>query len=421
MRCAISTLIFALVAAASVSQAAGAKHLLDLEDAEAPAPKADAGSLLVGRSREWRSKSKWVAVFGNLTPYAAGQNVPRTYDPIPNKTFMADSDRAGFNNMRMCWEEAICYAYATKRIYRVPPLPEKDYDARMELALFKEYGRPLNMFNYYDERSFKMVMPSMLASEKLPEPEVFKPSQHFMDDPPQQYNQSNLVYTEATIEATADRHLGQFAGDANLVPHETYVNLIQSALRVRWDLLQRASERLEENHLEPGKYICLHRRRGDADAFFYEREFPELLSNDKVINHLAPAVKGKTVLVLTDTYDSDFIDKLVSIAGAARVVCWTNQTVTGFDKAFSPQLDMLSAVPAAEFFASPYSTFSWGILRWRIQAGSHKIGTPLNFIYQRQDAPYRTDGWWNSPGAPGTYFFAAWDKSILIQRENVKE
>lgn len=145
-------------------------------------------------------------------------------------------------------------------------------------------------------------------------------------------------------------------------------------------------------------------------AYYGKAMLPDLLSNDKVVNHVAPAVKGQTVLVLTDTYDSEFLEKLVSVAGAVRVVCWANKTVTGFDKAFSPQLDMLSAVPAAKFFASPLSTFSWGILRWRVQAGSHKIGSPLNFIYKT--APYDPDGGFNSPGAPGTWLLA-WESTLL--------
>eukprot|EP00930_Biecheleria_cincta_P043636 TRINITY_DN2994_c0_g1_i4.p1 TRINITY_DN2994_c0_g1~~TRINITY_DN2994_c0_g1_i4.p1 ORF type:complete len:443 (+),score=48.48 TRINITY_DN2994_c0_g1_i4:114-1331(+) len=356
-------------------------------------------SLGIEPDGEWRSTSKLVALFGNLTPYADSQQVPSAYKPIPNKTFMADSDREGFNNMRMCWEEAVCYAYLTRRTYRIPALLERS-DKRVQLTLLKQLGRPLNMFSYYDERSFKMVIPSMLASDPLPVPDdIFQPEHSFLADPPENFSQSNLVYTERT------RSLGQYAGDKHLVPHEDYVRLIQSALRIRWDLLQRAADRLEEYGLEPGKYVCLHRRRGDFDAFYWKTTVPGMLSNDKVVNHVAPAIKGQTVLVLTDLYDSDFLDKLVSVAGAARVVCWTNKTVTGFDKAFSPQLDMLSAVPAAKFFASPISTFSWGILRWRIQAGWHKVGSPLNFIGSTEPyTPFEPDGRANSPGATGTWF-----------------
>lgn len=351
-------------------------------------------SLLAGPSGKWPSEAKWVAAFGNLTPYAPNQHVPRAYEPFSNKTFMADSDHGGFNNMRMCWEEAICYAFLTRRIYRVPPLSDFFGEPRMFRSLFKKSGRPLNMFSYYDERSFKMVIPSMLASDPLPVPGIFEPDHSFLKEPPEKLVQSNLVYTERT------RSLGQFAGDPNLVPHQDYVHLIQSALRVRWDLIRRAAEILEANDLQPGQYVALHRRRGDFDrAYFEGRE--DILSNDIVVKHVAPEVKGRTVLVLTDTADNDFLEQLVSVAGADRVVCWANKTVTGFDSAFAPQLDMLAAVPAAEFIATPVSTFSWGILRWRIQAGSQKAGTALKWISSK--APFTPDGGFNSPGAPGTW------------------
>lgn len=145
--------------------------------------------------------------------------------------------------------------------------------------------------------------------------------------------------------------------------------------------------------------MAIHRRRGDFDGGYNKGD---ILSNDFVARHLEPMVQGKTVLILTDTHDKDFEEKLLSISHATRVVCWAGKKRFGADLAFAPQVDMLAAVPATAFIGTPVSTFSYGIIRWRVQAGTHKKGTPLSWVIPH--ASVGGDGDWNSPGAPETYF-----------------
>eukprot|EP00931_Biecheleriopsis_adriatica_P033655 TRINITY_DN19522_c0_g1_i2.p1 TRINITY_DN19522_c0_g1~~TRINITY_DN19522_c0_g1_i2.p1 ORF type:complete len:279 (-),score=42.04 TRINITY_DN19522_c0_g1_i2:91-927(-) len=241
-------------------------------------------------------------------------------------------------------------------------------------------------------------MPSILESDPLPNDETeFKPTQGLRKKSPDQFSQKNLVYGAASVFLN-------YAADMNLVPHKTYVNLIQSALKIRWGLIRMAASRLEKYGLEPGQYVALHRRQGDFLKAYYKGRAD--IRADAMAKHVKPHVEGKTLLVLAepgtaDSEFSEFLIKLKTVAGASRVVCWVNENFTDRELDFGAQIDMLAAVPASKFIGSPVSTFSYGIIRWRVQAGWHKLGFPLLWTNK---APVGGSNDWNSPGSPGTYF-----------------
>eukprot|EP00418_Pyrodinium_bahamense_P010848 CAMPEP_0179108570 /NCGR_PEP_ID=MMETSP0796-20121207/50578_1 /TAXON_ID=73915 /ORGANISM="Pyrodinium bahamense, Strain pbaha01" /LENGTH=254 /DNA_ID=CAMNT_0020806645 /DNA_START=146 /DNA_END=910 /DNA_ORIENTATION=+ len=253
------------------------------------------------------------------------------------------------------------------------------------------------MFDYFDEESFRRVVPTALDSDPLPAGKVFDA----VLDPWMQPiggltgpNYTHLVYREGPGHAQT-RVFTQYANNRDFVPHDEYIRLIQSAFRIRQDLICRTVKRLVSHGLSPLGYIALHRRQGDT-VHLEQYDDP---SATEAAEFVAPLVRNKTVLVLTDTYDHGLLVKLRERAGAARVVCWANQKWQGDDLVFAAQVDMLAAVAASEFIGSRLSTFSTGIVRWRTQAGTHKVGQPVYFT-QAWDPGYEG---WVSPGAEGTY------------------
>merc|ERR1719195_2453656 len=121
----------------------------------------------------------------------------------------------------------------------------------------------------------------------------------------------------------------------------------------------------------------------------------------EAVHHVAPFVRNQTVLVLTDTLEPDLVKSLKEVAGAKRVVTWAADQREGPEEMYAAQVDMLAAVPAKHFIGTPLSTFSTGIIRWRTQAGTHKIGHPVEFTKHFSPG---FDGW-ASPGERGTWFF----------------
>jgi len=334
-----------------------------------------------------------IQAFGRLAPYKDDETVKRAYEAENQKTLLIETDLSAWNNIRMSWEETVCYAYRSHRIYRVPTIPQ---DSTSDQRVV--FNRPLNLFSYYDERSFKMVIPSMLDTDKTPTSDVTYPTgANIFQKEPKEYSEFNLVYKGGKDHLDL-RAFGSYSSDSHLVPHQEYVSLIESAFRVRWELLQLAMSRLSANGLAPGQYVAIHRRRGDMDGIF-KQFHPEVLDNSNVAKYLAPEIEGKQVLVVTDTYDAEFLKELKEVAHAARVVCWANETQTGDDQVFGAQIDMLSAVAAKTFIGTPGSTFSLGIIRWRVQSGWHKTGDPLKFLVP---TAVSNEGW-DSPGASGTY------------------
>jgi len=357
--------------------------------------------------------NKWKFAFGKLAPYGPNEVVEKAYEPLPNKTLYAEAEACGFNNVRMSWEIAICYSYLTRRTYRIPDLYQH-FGMQVPLAKFAEWGLPSNLFAYYDERSFKKVIPSVLASAPLLPQDTWAPPENMILHNPGDYTQLNLVYSS---KRGPTRNLWQYAADKHLVPHNRYVQLIESALRVRSDLLDRAAKLLEEHGLEPGKYVAIHRRRGDFDQGY--NKGMRILDDDFVAKYVEPMVKGRTVLIVTDVPDKDFEDKLLRISNATRVVCWAGKERFGADLAFAPQVDMLAAVPASSFIGTPVSTFSYGIIRWRVQAGTHKKGTPLSWV--TPDVRVGGDDDWNSPGAAETYLLREKSDESARKREALRE
>jgi len=356
------------------------------------------GNLSGGRQPACDAPADWRAVFAGLAPHPRDANVPLAYKPEGNSTLLVESDVSAWNNVRMSWETSVCLAFLTKRRYRVPHIPVDSYaDARLKFTTQDGKLRRLNMFNYYDEESFRRVIPTALDSDPLPPGAVFNPDKDPWEQPigkltGPQY--THLVYQEGPGHI-ATRVFAQFANVVNLVPHEFYIRLVQNAFRIRQDIICRTIARLVKYRLSPKSYVALHRRRGDTiNIDMYN------VSSRATVKHVAPVVRGKTVLVLTDTHEQRFLDQLRDAGGAARVVSWADRTWEGEDQVYSAQVDMLAAVGASTFIGSPSSTFSTGIVRWRTQAGTHKVGDPVYFT-EKYTPGYEG---WPSPGAEGTYF-----------------
>eukprot|EP00931_Biecheleriopsis_adriatica_P089808 TRINITY_DN63888_c0_g1_i1.p1 TRINITY_DN63888_c0_g1~~TRINITY_DN63888_c0_g1_i1.p1 ORF type:complete len:397 (-),score=62.05 TRINITY_DN63888_c0_g1_i1:49-1239(-) len=345
--------------------------------------------------------AKWKEVFGDLTPVenpgAPGSHL--AWEPEGNRTLLAESDPAGWNNIRMSWELGVCLAYKSRRTYRLNHIPTESYaDFRLK---FLENGqmRKLNLFDYYDEASFRRVVPVILETDPLPSPATaFFPTKMPVEIPIETYdNETNVVYKSGW--GVGSRVFWQYASEKSLQPHALYVNLIQTAFKVRWNILCGAARRLEKAGLTPGDFVAMHRRVWEFKTYGKDLDGRQLKTDpESIVRHIAPIVNGETVLVLTDRRDPELEAMLVSLGGAKRVVCWTGEQREGDDKIFDAEMDMLSAVAAKEFIGSPMSTFTTGIIRWRVQAGTHKIGSPVHFT----DNFHYLDNAWNSPGAHGT-------------------
>jgi len=340
--------------------------------------------------------ANWSAVFAGLAPHRRDAHVAQAYHPWANSTLLVESDLSAWNNIRMSWEMAVCLAFKTRRLYRVPHIPVESYaDIRLKFHRNGEL-RKLNMFDYYDEESFRRVVPAALDSDPLPAGRVFIPDRDPWSMPIEQFNSLNhthLIYRGGG-EHIRTRVFGQFANDPALVPHGFYVSLVQRAFRLRWDLICRTVARLVAYGLSPLDYVAVHRRRGDSVNIAGYNVIARAAAE-----HIAPLVRNKTVLVVTDTYEPNFLRDLRNVSGAARVVCWADRRWTGDDEVYATQVDMLAAVAARTFIASPASTFSTGIVRWRVQAGTHKLGDPVHFT-KLNEVGYAG---WPSPGAKGTF------------------
>jgi len=339
----------------------------------------------------------WAEAFAGLAPHKHDNNISPAYQPRGNSTLLVESDISAWNNVRMSWETAVCLAFKTRRLYRVPQIPVDTYaDIRLK---FMQNGklRKLNMFDYYDEDSFRRVIPATLDSDPLLDGKVFYPDKDPWALPIEQLtgpDYTHLVYKEGPGHI-ATRVFTQYAAVENFKPHEDYVRLIQNAFRLRQDVICKTIERLVSYDLSPLSYVALHRRQGDTvNIQSYN------VSATAAAQHVADLVRNKTVLVVTDTYEPDFLEQLRKLSGAYRVVCWADKKWEGDDSVFAAQIDMLAAVGAREFIGSPSSTFSTGIIRWRTQAGTHRVGEPVHFTEQYSPG---YEGW-PSPGARGTYF-----------------
>lgn len=343
----------------------------------------------------------WKETFAGLAPYQ-DEVVQRAWEPSGNTTLLVEADLAAFNNVRMSQEVAVCIAYLTKRWYRAPVLNPQYSDDRLHFQGETGALRQLHLFDYYDEASFRRIIPTMNWTEPLEPPEGMyyaKPENVLRGSEPITNLSVSEQYRHIVFKGGEQklRLLHQYAARKEFQPHSSYVHLIESAFRLRQDLLCRAALRLENYGLKPMQYVALHMRRGDLETY-YPKLGKDLRSTEEIAKSVSGVIKNQTVLVLTDTYDEKFLSALQTIGGATRVVCWANLRRAGDDDVYNAQIDMLSAVPASKFIATPMSTFSTGIVRWRVQAGTHKIGQPVYFVI-----PFNVMGDWDSPGAEDTW------------------
>mmetsp|Transcript_95123 Transcript_95123/g.188441 ORF Transcript_95123/g.188441 Transcript_95123/m.188441 type:complete len:406 (-) Transcript_95123:151-1368(-) len=348
-------------------------------------------------------EQQWWSVFGGLAPLPPAARPGWAYRPNSNETLLVESDCSAWNNVRMSWETAVCFAYKTKRWHRVPHIPVDDWaDSRLKSDLGNDKHRRRDLFDYYDEDNFRSFIPTMLDSDPLPVGEVFTAnydpwtismetltgSQH-----------AHLVYPGG-MKHLNTRVFSQYADDKEFTPHAEYVKLIGHAFRVRRDLMCLTIKRLMAFDLVPFEYVALHRRRGDTVGL--ERYG---VSAAETAEHVRELVQNRTVLVLTDTHEPNFLELLTKVSGASRVVTWADRTWYGDERVYNAQIDMLAAVPASAFIGSKLSTFSTGIVRWRTQAGTHKVGSPVYWTSSSWVPGYEG---WESPGARGTYLVGGW-------------
>jgi len=354
----------------------------------------------VGNERRW-----WL-IFAGLAPLPRAARPGWTYDPNSNETLLVESDCSAWNNIRMSWETAVCFAYKTKRWYRVPHIPvNSKADVRLQFDSGDGQHRRLNLFDYYDEENFRSFIPTMLDSDPLPAGEVFTANNDPWTTPMETLTgpqHTHLIYPGG-LDHLSTRVFSQYANDKEFIPHAEYVKLIENVFRVRRDLICLTIKRLMAFDLLPFEYVALHRRRGDTVNLDGYR-----VSAEDTAKHVKELVQNRTVLVITDSYEPSFIKLLREVSGASRVVTWADRTWHGDEEVFNAQIDMLAAVPAKDFIGSQLSTFSTGIVRWRTQAGTHRVGTPLHWTSGAWDPGYEG---WSSPGASGTFLLDGWMSS----------
>mmetsp|Transcript_111127 Transcript_111127/g.202022 ORF Transcript_111127/g.202022 Transcript_111127/m.202022 type:complete len:449 (-) Transcript_111127:50-1396(-) len=352
----------------------------------------------------------WKQTFAGLAPHEVDANLKRAWEPLGNTTLLVEADISAFNNRRMSQETAVCLAFLTKRWYRAPMLTPKEYYLDSRLKFYNDEGevRELHLFDYYDEASFRHIIPTMNSSEPLePTQNIYYANKENILEGPAPVTKMNgaehmhIVFKGGDAEV---RLMHQYAAWDDFQPHKDYVQLIESAFRIRQDIICRAVMRLQSHGLQPFGYVALHMRLGDFLEHAYYKDKKDLVSSENVAKFVSEVVKGQTVLVITDQYDPQLLSDLRTIGGAKRVVCWANLNFTGEDDVYDAQIDMLSAVPASTFIASPFSTFSTGIVRWRVQAGTHKVGQPLHSVMPFN---FTAPGDFTSPGAAGTWLMVS--------------
>ena len=264
----------------------------------------------------------------------------RAWEPrSPGRVMYADRDIGGWNNIIMAFEVEL--GLARDGGYAVMlPRPQTWY-------LLGQ--RPREIFDYFDEATFRSVVPcvdydplAVLHQVTAPPPPAGAPSAGGGEDRVQ------LVYRLfGRVEA---RHRGW----------------LDRALRFRADLLAGAERRLAEHRLRGNEYVAIHVRRGDLQ-YTQVRQVP----NETIAQHLADTVRDRDVLLLSDEFDPGLVALLRERAGARRVVCWAQRLPPGPDQeGLAGVLDMLCAVPARHFVGTPLSTFSSGIVRLRRRAGA---------------------------------------------------
>lgn len=279
----------------------------------------------------------------------------------PLKTISFDWDCGGWNNIRMGVEIMTCLAKIFNRAL-VFPKPSKWY----------LLDGDTHLFDFYDERSFTSFVPT---SSKPKKGKVWNVSKEFGVDKDGKLDISRLKEYQDYDHWFFPKETRMFAYFPLVFSNlGALYPLIQSALRIKSSLIEKACQQLKENNLELGKYIALHVRRND----FQYSEIRERKCED-IVSYVLKNIKEKLpVLIISDVYDVELIN-LFEKEGH-RVVCWSQKKEAskmergisnkdcfhmGTNSKESIVIDMLCASLAFKFYGSSLSTLSSGIMHWR--------------------------------------------------------
>jgi hypothetical protein len=289
------------------------------------------------RPNHWNiiMNKQMLLVFQNIAP-----NISNTlaYHPKKGMSMYADKDEAQWNNVRQACEMSVCIAYELQREF-MPPKRE----------MWSGIDQPVHIFDYFDEDTFKSVIPTVEYTPKL------KRLQHDRE-----------MSIDENVKILKDEKGKRIHLDYRLFGKHPpkYDHIIHSAFRFRKDILIKVSNILISHDLFPGTYCAMHIRRTD-----FKLQFPLIgnVSNDAIFQHVKEHLRGKRLLLISDQRDEDIIAKLKTVC--AEVICWTGHRQTLFN---SMLIDMLCCVPASRFFGTPLSTLSSGIVTLRKRVGTFK-------------------------------------------------
>lgn len=317
-------------------------HFLDRGRADGSFPSAIAEKvkqLDEPRTFEHEEGRRWL----NLGLGPKAPQAPR--EPGCGRTIRFDWDKGGWNNIRMQAEIMVCLA---DRFERALILPDAD-------RWYMVPGDSTHLFDFFDRQSFEAVVPVQhgFSSDEWEVPaglavtNTTRLSRRAFAE--QQHRESWYFPSSTRMYGT----LGDVLGSD---PHN--YSLVHEAFRLRSDLLNLASARLEEHGLRPGSYLAAHIRRGDF-------QYPEMrhLSIDGIVRSLRKhgADDAESLLIASDAYDEALLDRLLEEGWTP--VCWAGET-TGSAK-LEGVLDMLCCCLAWRFVGTTLSTFSNGIMQWR--------------------------------------------------------
>jgi hypothetical protein len=267
------------------------------------------------------------------------QRSGRAYQPqSPEHLLYADRDIAGWNNIVMAFEVELGLAYDWKRTVMLP-----------KPQLWAHINQDRHIFDYFDEGTFHSVVPAIEYDPVVPLHQI-------------------TVAPTAPPSAPKVQIVYRLFGNVE----KRHRPWLDRALRFRTDILEQARRLLASHQLGDDPYVALHVRRGAPNDFKHQFSKEGNIANETIVKHIQDSVRGQSVLVLSDDYDTDLLSRLKTVA--SRVVCWS-----GTHRSADGVSDMLCAVPAQEFFGTPLSTFSSGIVKMRQRAGTH---TEVRYTHQ---------------------------------------
>lgn len=304
---------------------------------------------------------------------------------LSNRYIRFDWDPGGWNNIRMQVEVLVCLARRYQRTLILPPA-----DNWYLIA-----GDKTHLFDYFDESAFRAAVPVWRAESSTAQ---IKPADEWkVPARLAAINSVRLKWTE--FDARQNKACWFFPKTTRMFGRIASVlggdfrdyQLLHTAFRIRDDLLNKASERLERHGLRSGDYVAAHIRRGDFEQYEMRN-----LSTTQIIQALrrhGADVAGK-VLIVSDEWDENLLNACHDQGWST--VCWSNSQ--NDDDKSAGVMDMLSCCLAWRFVGTQLSTFSQGIIQWRgylsLNAGTHIDALP-RFTAELDQLP-----WWGIVDEP---------------------